>query len=1177
MALNLKPVLTNERYVQYMARNSALYDPNLAVDENVGAEYLTMMSNLAGKDIDVSKYKPGVARYLSNEDKVNYIWNNYFNEDADLAAEYNKGFADKAYHERNRQIYEAKSGVEKVFSNIGGAFAALGEGIASIPNDLYTTFTGLAWTFTGDSYWQKKTQEGLYDIHGSMEEYYEQYTNFTRSDIGNITYEVFQNIGRMAPMIVAAIATSGVSAAGQAAGWSAKAIAAANTAIQVAGAVTYYATMPGQTYQEILNNPNYKITSDAWASNKGEVGRWQIFTYALGSVGIEALTESAFASKIFKFGIVDPDKVAVKMFSNRIAQSIAAFTMDALGEGIEEMVSEILEPMLKTAVIDRGSFSDVMASPNFNDIIHAGLVGALCGAIMGGGARLAGKIATREARAEMGGLSYTQYSAIQNMLKDTKTSNAVTKLQAELSAKGINLNETQITKLRQGQQLTEADLTSEQKTNVLDANQYINKFQKASETLAKNEETASKAAAIMLKVYQTLGESDFTKAMTMWLSSEQSKLDAIEAFKSVEGKTQWENLDAKKTTVVNDFNTSMKSEGVTFQPTATPLTQNQRTLSNLLKTYGIDTIFGKYIDVDGSGTRTVYNAHAANKTTVLIDEALFSRYSQQYIINQIVNEEIGHTLQMNVEGAISMNKLVALQKTLQQLNGAHQDADMSAYANLDPKSVEYNAEAQAKSWISPLFYLDQKTIGDIFKVDKGVFTVLSRTLKDMKKKAQPKAGTDLYTRTMYRTLAMASMMYDTAIISGADTVEQAKAMASKTSLTVWNEAWKDVDKLSADEINARIMQNKFSTNLPINKTVAQVTIDKIFNEFGKTQLTDTAKNQIKGSNDFRERGRMLLEYDNYKKSFQEYIDSRIDSLPPEYTRERAVADIINSYLLDEYGYTIHPVSGDILKSSRFSEMFKFDAVKKLYDDRLKAQNDYYFENVKGERKITYRNRFVSTLGEILNDNFFEMFEPALRDTIRKFPIRYNMNLKEGTGGVWYPIHHYIDLSVNQTYDSFLNALTHEITHCVSTFNLMPVMNLYSLVSVTEHPILSKVTSVDDLTNQILTSSDPYNNFRTLHTEVQDIVDNMLEFAKMANVLAKKYRDCSRFQLTEQSETILKSVSEIQNDLPDSAVTKEQAGKYRNTILKLLRVNNVLRVVATVNQFYMPIYNTPCMK
>lgn len=1167
MALNLKPILTNEQYVQYMARESKLYDPNLAVDKDVGSEYMTMMSNLVGKDIDVSKYDLGIARYLSNEDKVNYIWNNYFNDDPELTKQYNEGFADKAYHERNRQIYEAKSGVEKVFSNIGGAFAALGEGVASIPNDLYTTFTGLAWTITGDSYWERKTREGIYDIHGSMEEYYEQYTNFTRSDIGNITYEVFQNIGRMAPMIVAAIATSGVSAAGQAAGWSTKAIAAANTAIQVAGAVTYYATIPGQTYQEILNNPNYKITSDAWASNKGEVGRWQIFTYAMGSVAIEAFTESAFASKIFKFGIVDPDKVAVKMFSNRIAQSIAAFTMDALGEGIEEMVSEILEPMLKTAVIERGSFSDVMASPNFKDIIHAGLVGALSGAIMGGGARLTGKIATRKARAEMGGVSYTQYGAIQNMLKDTKTSNAVTKLQAELSAKGINLNETQITKLRQGQQLTEADLTSEQQTNVLDANQYINDFQKASETLAKNEETASKAAAIMLKVYQTLGESDFTKAMTMWLSSEQSKLDAIEAFKSVEGKTQWENLDAKKTAVVNDFNINMKSEGVAFQPTATPLTQNQRILSNLLKTYGIDTIFGKYIDVDGSGTRTVYNAHAANKSTVLIDEALFSRYSQQYIINQIVNEEIGHTIQMNVEGKISMDKLVALQKTLQQLNGARQDADMSAYSDLDPKSVEYNAEAQAKSWISPLFYLDQKTIGDIFKVDKGVFTVLSRTLKDMKKKAQPKAGTDLYTRTMYRTLAMASMMYDTAIISGADTVEQAKAMASKTSLTVWNEAWKDIDKLSADEINARIMQNKFSTNLPTNKTVAQVTIDKIFNEFGKTQLTDTAKNQMKESSDFRERGRMLLEYDNYKKSFQEYIDSRIDSLPPEYTRERAVADIINSYLLDEYGYTIHPVSGDILKSSRFSEMFKFDAVKKLYDDRLAAQKDWYFENVKGERKITYRNRFVSTLGEILNDNFFEMFEPALRDTIRKFPIRYNMNLEEGTGGVWYPIQHYIDLSVNQTYNEFLNVITHEITHCVSSFNLLPVLDLYDMLSMETYSGLPR-TSAESLTSFILETSDPQDMFATYQRDLAIVANNMVEFSKLENTMAEKYSDVPRFQITEKERAILKSVSSIANNLPKSFTTMEnpQAKLYQSTVSKLFDIYTTMSNITIRNNY-----------
>ena len=1027
MTLNLKPILTNEQYVQYMARESKLYDPSLAVDKDVGSEYMTMMSNLAGKDIDVSKYDLGIAKYLSNEDKVNYIWNNYFNDDPELTKQYNEGFADKAYHERNRQIYESKSGIEKTLGNIGGAFAALGEGIASIPNDLYTTFTGLAWTFTGDSYWQKKTQEGLYDIHGSMEEYYEQYTNFTRSDIGNITYEVFQNIGRMAPMIVAAIATSGVSAAGQAAGWSAKAIAAASTAIQVAGAATYYATIPGQTYQEILNNPNYKITSDAWASNKGEVGRWQIFTYAMGSVAIEAFTESAFASKIFKFGIVDPDKVAVKIFSNKIAQSIAAFTMDALGEGIEEMVSEILEPMLKTAVIDRGSFSEVMASPNFKDIIHAGLVGALSGAIMGGGARLTGKIATRQARAEMGGVSYTQYSAIQNMLKDTKTSNAVTKLQAELSAKGINLNETQITKLRQGQQLTEADLTSEQKTNVLDANQYINDFQKASETLAKNEETASKAAAIMLKVYQTLGESDFTKAMTMWLSSEQSKLDAIAAFKGVEGKTQWENLDAKKTAVVNDFNTNMKSEGVAFQPTATPLTQNQRVLSNLLKTYGIDTIFGKYIDVDGSGTRTVYNAHAANKTTVLIDEALFSRYSQQYIINQIVNEEIGHTLQMNVEGAVSMSKLVALQKTLQQLNGAHQDADMSAYANLDPKSVEYNAEAQAKSWISPLFYLDQKTIGDIFKVDKGVFTVLSRTLKDMKKKAQPKAGTDLYTRTMYRTLAMASMMYDTAIISSADTVEQAKAMASRTNLFLKEE---DI-RLTAAEIEKRLLQTNIK--IPFDKSVQAVKFENLMNGFCQQNFTETGREVLKsllGAKKYRNGCREILNPQNYNQPM-------LDGFKAQQKRTK-FSDYINDILMDSYDISIDTLTGDMLHPSNFTQALNFQALQ----DSAKAALDAF----NNQKELT-----PMKITDIWDSSLLDNFTKSDADTISKGLIQWTNTLDSDTAGQTFWLNNGAPaILLNVEYAGNITELTttmlHEMMHVVTNFNSIGLADPGSIYS-----------------------------------------------------------------------------------------------------------------------------------
>jgi len=1019
MALNLKPILTNEQYVQYMARESKLYDPNLAVDKDVGSEYMTMMSNLAGKDIDVSKYDLGIARYLSNEDKVNYIWNNYFNDDPELTKQYNEGFADKAYHERNRQIYESKSGIEKTLGNIGGAFAALGEGVASIPNDLYTTFTGLAWTITGDSYWERKTREGIYDIHGSMEEYYEQYTNFTRSDIGNITYEVFQNIGRMAPMIVAAAASGGMTAAGQAAGWSTKAIAAANTAIQVAGTATYYSTMPGQTYQEILNNPNYKVVSDAWAANKGEVGRWQIFTYAMGSVAIEAFTESAFASKIFKFGIVDPDKVAVKWFSNKFAQSIAAFTMDALGEGIEEMISEIMEPMLKTWVIDHGSFADIMSSPDINDILHAGLVGALSGAIMGAGARLTGKISTRKQRAEMGGLSYTQYSAIQNMLKDTKTTNAVTKLQAELSAKGINLNESQIAKLRQGQQLTTEDLTSEQTTAVLDANKYMDDFQRSSESLAKSEETASKAAAIMLKVYQTLGETEFTKAMTLWLSSEQSKLDAIAAFESVEGVARWENLDAEKTKVVNEFNAIKKAEGVAFQPTTTPLTQNQRSLANLFRTQGINVIFGKYIDVDGSGTRMVYNAHAANKTTVLVDEVLFSRYSQQYIINQVVNEEIGHTLQMDVEGKISMGKLVALQKTLQQLNGARQDADMSAYSDLDPKSVEYNAEAQAKSWISPLFYLDQKTIGDIFKVDKGAFIVLSRSIKEMKKKTQPKAGTDAYSRTMYHTLSQASMMYDLAIAANADTVEQAQAMASRTNLFMTEEEI----TLTASQIEKRLLQTNIK--IPFNKSIQAVKFEGLANGFCQQNFTETARSTIKSLFDnkkYRAGCREILKAENYNQSI-------LDGFKNQSKRAK-FADYINDILMDSYDISIDVITGDIMHPSNFTQSLNIEVLQNSAKQALDAFTQ------QNEKTVQLTPMKIS---DMWDSSLLSNFTERDADIISRGFIQWTDSLdSEVTGQTVWLNNGSPAILLNVKYAANITELTatmlHEMMHVVTNFN-----------------------------------------------------------------------------------------------------------------------------------------------
>ena len=293
------------------------------------------------------------------------------------------------------------SGIGKVFGNLVGIVTAIGEGVSSIPNDLYHTFNYIHWQLTGDEGARKRTEEDLgYArwIKEGTQDYYNTYTNFNTSGFGNVVYQVANNIGRMAPQIVAAIITGGTSLS----------VTAANI-ISALGTTTYMATIPGTTANELLHDPNLKISND-WAGKDGEVGRWQVGAYVGGVLATEIISESAFAGKFIKFGIVDPDDVAVKLFSNKMAQTMASWALDAVGEGLEEVFAEIVEPMLKTAIIDKGDIGDVLASPDFNNILMAGLVGTLSGGIMGGAYRRLKASKTSDARAELGGLSLPQYS-----------------------------------------------------------------------------------------------------------------------------------------------------------------------------------------------------------------------------------------------------------------------------------------------------------------------------------------------------------------------------------------------------------------------------------------------------------------------------------------------------------------------------------------------------------------------------------------------------------------------------------------------------------------------------------------------------------------------------------------------------------------------------------------------
>ena len=109
---------STEQLIRSMAESSDLYDPNLAGNTVLGENYVNMLAKLKQDNIDTSAFdKNSVYQYLSDDNKINYIWNKYFNEDSVDKQTKDAEFANIAKFEQQRQVYEGMSGIGKVFGN----------------------------------------------------------------------------------------------------------------------------------------------------------------------------------------------------------------------------------------------------------------------------------------------------------------------------------------------------------------------------------------------------------------------------------------------------------------------------------------------------------------------------------------------------------------------------------------------------------------------------------------------------------------------------------------------------------------------------------------------------------------------------------------------------------------------------------------------------------------------------------------------------------------------------------------------------------------------------------------------------------------------------------------------------------------------------------------------------
>lgn len=127
------------------------------------------------------------------------------------------------------------------------------------------------------------------------------------------------------------------------------------------------------------------------ARQEGATGAQQFF-YGLGTAGIEILTEklgniAAPLKKAFGKGLADNvvEKVISKLTSSAAGQRVLSFLASGVSEGMEEVVGDMLEPLLRRATYDEQALSDYSDSEFWSDTIRDGLIGGALGLVAGSG------------------------------------------------------------------------------------------------------------------------------------------------------------------------------------------------------------------------------------------------------------------------------------------------------------------------------------------------------------------------------------------------------------------------------------------------------------------------------------------------------------------------------------------------------------------------------------------------------------------------------------------------------------------------------------------------------------------------------------------------------------------------------------------------------------------------
>ena len=262
------------------------------------------------------------------------------------------------------------------------------------------------------------------------------YINDMSSRGQRIVRGIGEGVGQMIPLIVLSAGTGGIANAAEGAITASKGAATAakvaggiRKAGQVANLALLGMSAAGTGTEQALN---YQIDNGDGTTRSPSLDH--AFLYGLASGAVEVATETLVGGpyeKVFGSGVAD--KMINKLAKSTGFNKAVKFAIGAVGEGVEEVVSEAVSNTLQTLYMtDEGIKGLHWEDPNVQDMFEAGVIGAITSAVISGG-----NVAVRKASNTMSVQDHiTDAQNIERRLenlsaKDSLDTNTATRLQAE--------------------------------------------------------------------------------------------------------------------------------------------------------------------------------------------------------------------------------------------------------------------------------------------------------------------------------------------------------------------------------------------------------------------------------------------------------------------------------------------------------------------------------------------------------------------------------------------------------------------------------------------------------------------------------------------------------------------------------------------------------------------------